>query len=110
MLLRKLWNDQSGAVLTAEYILIMTIVVIATVVGLSEIAVATNTELNDISNAIGASRQSYGYSGFRTLTPAGDLQNFSSGTTYLDDTDNCDENLTCDIVRGADANRTEEQL
>ncbi|MBM83116.1 MAG: hypothetical protein CMJ78_21350 [Planctomycetaceae bacterium] len=108
-MLRKLWNDELGVVLTAEFILIMTIMVIATVVGISEVAVATSNELNNVSNAIGASNRSYGYTGFSTLTPSGDRQNFSSGATWIDDVDNCGTNHTCDLVRGADSSSTEEQ-
>ena len=109
-MLRKFWNDDCGAILSAEYILIMTIVVIALVVGLSEVAVAVNTELNDISNAIGALRQTYKFTGFASTDCGLKVKNQTAGTTYTDATDNCDENLTCDLVRGADANATEEQL
>ena len=108
-MLRKLYNDECGAILSGEFILIMTIVVLGTVVGLSEVSVAVNTELNDISNAVGALRQTYKFTGFRASDCG--LKNKSSydGTTWTDDTDDCDENTSCDLVRGVDSSTTDEQ-
>ena len=57
-MLKNFWLDQTGAVVSIELILIITIAVLALIVGWSEIAVAVNTELNDISNAVGALNQS----------------------------------------------------
>ncbi|QDV19346.1 hypothetical protein Pan153_40110 [Gimesia panareensis] len=65
--MRALWNDEHGFVISAELVLVMTIAVLAMIVGLSEVAVAVNTELNDISNAIGALNQSYAYTGFSSF-------------------------------------------
>ena len=53
-MLNQLWNDEAGFVISAELVLVLTIAVLAMIVGLSEVAVAVNTELNDISNAIRA--------------------------------------------------------
>ena len=50
-MLNQLWNDEAGFVISAELVLVLTIAVLAMIVGLSEVAVAVNTELNDISNA-----------------------------------------------------------
>ena len=65
--MKALWNDEHGFVISAELVLVMTIAVLAMIVGLSEVAVAVNTELNDISNAIGSLNQSYVYSGFSSF-------------------------------------------
>ena len=64
-MLNKLFRDESGVIISAELALVLTIAVLAMVVGLSEVAVAVNTELNDISNAIGALNQSYSVTGFK---------------------------------------------
>ena len=61
--LRALWNNESGMVVSAELVLVLTIAVIGMIVGLSEVAVAVNTELNDVSNAIGALDQSFFFTG-----------------------------------------------
>jgi Flp pilus assembly pilin Flp len=98
-MLRKLYADECGAVISAELALVLTILVLGVIVGLSEVAVAVNTELNDISNAIGALDQSYFFTGFKTT---GDLKIKSgvAGSRFTDFHDDCDKNQTCDIVCG----------
>lgn len=94
-----LWRDDAGVILSAELVLVLTIVVLAMVVGLSEVAVAVNTELNDLSNAIGALDQSYFYTGFK----AQDFWKSKSavaGSAFRDAKDDCDINNTCELVCG----------
>jgi len=98
-MLRQLLNDESGVIISAELILVLTIGVLAMIVGLSEVAVAMNTELNDVSNAFGALTQSYGFTGF--VGNGGKLKSFFVGTTFIDFVDDCDINTTCEIVVGA---------
>lgn len=95
-MLRKLWNDEAGFVMSAELVLILTIGVIAIIVGLSEVAVAINTELNDVSNAIGALRQAYIFTGF--TGDGGKIKSFVPGSRYNDQIDDCDLNETCELV------------
>lgn len=97
-MLNQLWNDESGFVISAELVLVMTIAVLSMIVGLSEVAVAVNTELNDISNAIGAMNQSYAFTGFRG--GGGKLKSRYSGSRFNDRIDDCDKNTTCDLVTG----------
>jgi Flp pilus assembly pilin Flp len=97
-MLRNFWMDENGFVISAELVLVLTIAVLAMVVGLSEVAVAVTTELNDVSNAIGALRQSYGFTGL-----TGDdikVKSFWTGSTFIDGVDDCDLNTTCQIVVG----------
>ena len=42
-MLNQLWNDEAGFVISAELVLVLTIAVLAMIVGLSEAAVAVNT-------------------------------------------------------------------
>lgn len=105
-MLRNFWNDENGFVISAELVLVLTIAVLAMVVGLSEVAVAVTTELNDISNAIGALRQSYGFTGF-----TGDdskAKSFYLGSTFVDGIDDCDLNTTCQVVVGRAGGATSE--
>lgn len=105
-MLRQLLNDESGVIISAELVLVLTIAVLAMVVGLSEVAVAVNTELNDVSNAIGALNQSYAYTGFWGVGND-KVKSRVGGTTFVDNgPDDCDLNSTCDIVAGASANPT----
>ena len=79
----------------------LTIDVLAIVVGLSEVAVAVNIELNNISNAIGALDQNYWYVGFRVASTTDVKANVEiSGSRWDDATDDCDKNLSCDLVSG----------
>ena len=67
-MLNTLLNDESGFIVSAELILVLTIAVLSMVVGLAEVAIAVNTELNDLSNAFGAINQSFAYCGFEACS------------------------------------------
>lgn len=108
-MLRQLLSDESGVIISAELVLVLTIGVLAMVVGLSEVATAVITEMNDISNAIGAVNQSFGVTGFTGAGgPAGKIKAFIFGFTFIDTIDDCDLNTTCEIVVGASAAATVE--
>ncbi len=62
--LNRLWKDEAGFVVSAELILISTIVVIGLVVGLAEVANGVNEELEDVGSAVGSMNQTMRYSGF----------------------------------------------
>lgn len=105
-MLKCLLQDESGVIISAELILVLTIAVLAMVVGLSEVAVAVNTELNDISNALGALNQGYSITGFCSYSN-GKLKSHVAGSSFHDGFDDCDLNSTCDIVSGASATTVE---
>ena len=105
-MLTKLWNDEAGLIISAELALVLTIGVLAMVVGLSEVAVAVNTELNDISNAIGALNQSYCYTGFSAVSH-GKVKSTAAGSSFHDAFDDCDLNTSCDLVGGANPHTSE---
>ena len=97
-------NDESGVIICAELVLVLTIAVLAMIVGLSEVAVAVNTELNDISNAFGCLNQSFGVTGFggNSFQSLGfKMKSFIFGSTFVDFVDDCDWNSSCDLVCGA---------
>lgn len=98
----KFYNDESGVIISAELVLVLTICVLSMVVGLAEVASAINTELNDVSNAFGALNQSYSVTGFgNPKLPK--IKAFTFGSSFLDTIDDCDTDTTCDIVQGATA-------
>ena len=98
--LNALYKDEAGFVISAELVLVMTIAVLAMIVGLSEVAVAVNTELNDISNAIGSLNQSYAFTGFKGTDSDGKQKSFVAGSFFTDKMDDCDNNQSCDLVCG----------
>jgi Flp pilus assembly pilin Flp len=105
-MMKKLWNDETGVIVSAELALVLTIAVLAMVVGLSEVAVSVNTELNDISNAFGSLNQSYAFTGFESGS-GHKLKSKVAGACWIDDTDDCDRNTTCDLVGGVAQVRSE---
>ena len=103
-MLRNLLQDESGFIVSAELVLVATILVIGMIVGLSEIQHAVVQELNDVADAIGALNQSYSYSGFSSKKSNGGgnggIKSFTNGSAFVDLADDCDANqcdLTCDV-------------
>jgi Flp pilus assembly pilin Flp len=101
-MMQNLLKDECGAIISAELVLVLTIAVLAMVVGLSELAVAVNTELNDVSNAIGALNQSYAFRGFIGVGTGADtkVKSFTFGSRFQDSEDSCDKNESCDLIGG----------
>lgn len=99
-MLKNFWLDQNGAIVSIEMVLIITIAVLALIVGWSEVAVAVNTELNDVSNAIGSLNQSYHFAGF-SAWGNGKLKSAFGGSCFYDQVDDCDNNRSCDLVCSA---------
>ena len=99
-MLKNLWNDEAGVIISAELVLVLSIAVLAMVVGLSEVAVAVNTELNDLSNAFGAMNQSFAVTGFSGVgTELGKKPKSAvAASGWSDSTDDCDCNSSCDLV------------
>ena len=62
--LNALLNDEAGFVVSAELVLVATIAVLGLVVGLSEVALNINTELEDVGSAFACLDQGYKVSGF----------------------------------------------
>jgi len=93
-------NDESGVIISAELVLVLTIAVLAMVVGLGEVALAVNTELNDVSNAFGALNQSFCVTGFLSSCN-GKMKSAAGGSHFADSVDDCDTNTTCDLVTGS---------
>lgn len=87
-----LMHDEAGFVVSAELVLVSTIVVIGMIVGLSEVANGINQELEDVGAAFGSINQSYCFSGF-----TGHKGHFK-GSDFKDHEDYCDSqfDIKCD--------------
>jgi hypothetical protein len=59
----KLWSDDRGALISTEYLFVTTILVIGTVVGLTNLRTAVNAELTELGNALLALSQGFTVSG-----------------------------------------------
>ncbi len=80
----RLFNETDGAIVSAEIILVMTILVLGTIVGLKSVRDSVVSELADVAQAIANVNQSYCYSG--VCGHAG----HSSGGDFQDQKDFCD--------------------
>lgn len=95
-----LLNDEAGFVVSAELVLVATIVVIGLIVGLSEVQHAVVAELNDVADAIGSINQSYCYTGFAAYKSRHQLKSMVVGSAFRDVADECDNNqcdLSCNV-------------
>ena len=80
-----LWQDESGFIVSAELILVSTVLVLGMVVGLAEVSHAVNQELEDVASAFGSINQSYRYSGVFSQDKA-----YIGGSGFDDSADFCD--------------------
>jgi hypothetical protein len=93
--LRRLWNEQDGAILSAEIVLVASILVLGTIVGLASLRDAIVTELADVAQAIANIDQSFSFSsvtGHHT---------FTAGSVFNDTLDFCDGIHQNDHVRNS---------
>ncbi len=89
-LLTNLLHDDAGFVASGELVLIATITVLSMIVGLSEIAINVNNELEDVGSAFGAVNQSFNF-----RAPRGH-KGKATGSLFHDRHDDCDNQ--CDIT------------
>lgn len=96
-MLNALWNDEAGVILSAEIVLVGTILVIGMIVGLVELQCSVVDELNDLGEAIGSANQSYTTSSVLSLKKDGDVKAATAGFSFRDRVDSCDGN-ECAII------------
>jgi hypothetical protein len=111
-LVKRLWSDEAGFIVSAELILIATIVVIGLLVGLAAVRDGIVSELSDVAGALQDVNQSYSIDGV-----VGHNAN-TAGFDFIDGTDECDSpdqtaaqadnciNFAGDIIDEGDAVRS----
>ena len=97
-MLRKLMNDEAGFIVSAELVLIFTLVFCGVAVGMSVVRDSLVQELGDVAEAIGALNQSYSFRSVTAADSAGGNHATCSGSGFADQTDDCD----CDAITFAD--------
>jgi len=90
-LLKRMWNDDAGFIVSAELVFIFTIMVLGLLVGWVHVRNAVATELTDVANAIAALDQSYTFAG---LTDTCGTASASTAGSALVDTSNGPLGLT----------------
>ena len=84
----RLWNEETGAIISAEIILVASILVIGIISGLKSLRDSVVTELADVAQALAQVNQSYSF---------GTIQghhSFSNGGAFADLTDFCDTSVS----------------
>ena len=99
-MLKNLWNNESGFILSAELVLVLTIGVIGVITGLAHIQLALVQELNDVAGAIGSIDQSFNFVGFKCCEGknTGKLTSATAGSQFVDSGDHCDCSSNCDLI------------
>lgn len=80
----RLWQEESAAIVSAEIVLVMTILVIGVIVGLKSVRDSVVTELADVGQAIANVNQSYSFSA------VSGHHTYSGGGSFNDNADFCD--------------------
>ncbi len=90
-MLKQLWNDEAGVIISAELVLVLTIGVLMLVVGLHSVSKAVTFELGDLAQAFGAVDQTYKFDGFSAPGGTGNPDHsLVRGTGSADEADDCD--------------------
>src|SRR4029434_7322011 len=87
-MMKNLWNDEAGFIVSAELVLIATILVIGMITGLTSVRDAVITELADVGGAIGSVNQSFVFRGASAHCAT------TAGSAFVDTLDFCDTNST----------------
>jgi hypothetical protein len=95
-LINALKNDEAGFIVSAELVLISTIAVLGLVVGLSEVSLNINNELEDVGSAFGNLNQTYQVYG------TNGHKGSAAGSSFYDIPDYCDNycNIVCGDAKG----------
>ncbi len=88
--LRNLWSDDAGFVVSTELVLISTITVIGLIVGLTTVRDVVVIELADVADAISEIDQSYSYGQIRGHCGS------TAGVTFHDRADFCEDRRSQD--------------
>ncbi|MBS0209993.1 MAG: hypothetical protein JSS27_13675 [Planctomycetes bacterium] len=89
----RLWKEEVGAIVSAEIVLVMTILVIGVIVGLKSVRDSVVSELADVAQAIANLDQSYSYSAVVGHHA------FTNGAQFVDLPDFCDQSTDTTAVQ-----------
>lgn len=105
----RLWSEETGAILSAEVMLVASILVIGVIAGLTSVRDSVTTELADFAQALANVNQSYSFSsiaGHHTYGSGGaftDLLDFCDTSTGLSDAGNSKCITICTSTAAAEA-------
>jgi hypothetical protein len=88
---RALYSDERGFVLTAELIIISTVLVLGLITAFACVQASVVAELKDVGGAIGSLNQSYVYGGMKGCQSWCGLRSRTYGSSFLDTADSSEE-------------------
>ncbi len=94
-LMKCLWQDEHGVILSTEIVIVGSVLVVGLITGMATLQEAVNGELEDLAGAIGSLDQSYSYSGQETDCKK--CHACTAGSWYRDVQERCDKE-PCDIA------------
>ena len=86
-MLRRVWKDEAGFVVSTELTLVATILAIGMVVGLATVRNALVQEFGDVAMSVGRTNQSFQYSG----VAGREASSATAGSLFQDNQDFCDD-------------------
>jgi len=86
----RLWNEETGAIVSAEVMLVASILVVGVIAGLASLRDSVVTELADVAQAVANVNQSFSFSGVKGH------HTFSGGGSFEDNVDFCDRQWSND--------------
>jgi hypothetical protein len=99
-MMKKLWNDEVGAIISAELVLVMTIVGIGMITGLASVRDAVIEELADVGAAIGSVDQSYSVGNVVAHSAATAGSGFNDAPDFCDNSSTSGANSRCLAITG----------
>ena len=82
-LMKKLLRDENGVILSAEIVIVGSILVIGTITGLTCLQQSVNSELKDVASAIGSLDQSYSFTSHFKPGHNGHCCAYTAGSSFL---------------------------
>lgn len=101
-ILRELWNDEAGVILSAEAVVLGTVGVVGLTTGLSMVSKSVNSELQDLAFAMRSLDQSYEIPAQRGCGAS------TAGSCFRQEPVEESLAILCDIARKADQEEKEE--
>lgn len=100
----KIWNDENGFVISAEIILVATILIIGLVAGLTSLRDGVIEEMADVGQSIGNADQSFSVSGTQAHSSATASFGFADARDFCDGgTTTSNVNSRCLVISPATA-------
>ncbi len=98
---RDLYLDTRGFIISAELIVLSSLLVVGLIVGMTALQQSVNAEMNDVADAFGSLNQSFCYSGMHGCYKDWCCQRFPTsrvfGSCFTDTRDECDNNQ-CELT------------